>query len=79
MSDRNAQLRTSSSKDRREFVGDIRYLHGIESRSFGFVPCFHSMRLETPSSSISRCAKPRIQISIPFSCAQARGNLSGES
>ena len=43
-----------------------------------FVPYFHSMRVETPSPSWSRCAKPGIPVSIPCSRAQVGGIPSGE-
>ena len=51
---------------------------GWESRSVGLVPCFHSIRVETPSPSWSRWAKPGIRVSIPCSRAQVSGIPSGE-
>jgi hypothetical protein len=40
---------------------------GWESRSAGLVPCFHSSKFETPSPSLSRCTKPGMRVSMPFS------------
>jgi hypothetical protein len=40
---------------------------GRQSRSVGLVPCFHSSKFETPSPSLSRCTKPGMRVSMPFS------------
>ena len=50
---------------------------GRESRSVGLVTCFHSMRVETPSPSWSRCAKPGIRVKVHRVTVTSTGSFGG--
>ena len=85
LTERRMQMSAMKARLRQGVLGNVLAFHsdkdcrcGLESRSLGLVACFHSMRVETPSLSWSRWAKPGIRVSIPCSRAQVSGMPSGE-
>jgi len=75
----DAQVRQGIPRKAVAFHSGKVWRFGRESRSPGLVPGFHSMRVEAPSPSWSRWAKPGLRVSIPCSPAHVSGMPSGET